>query len=574
MKSELSNLLKSISISEDLQLVSSEENMSQEKINTLSIEESTIVDDISDFIDENQVEDMLDASEIDNKISKLEELRTGYRRKHKELKILSEISYEDLYGKSVEKTLMLVKEYIRGANSLKKELAEKKSLVDLKTEESKSRSELFLEDEVRSTIKSLHSVFTKDVKKLTDDEVVDRRSNLSKQIEKFTNMTKLIHELLESTNPVTETKVDDILSSYHDLRKLKDSYASSVDKEAKSREITKLEILSESKLKISLPKFNGYESRLDIYTFQTEFLKIHQRTTPKRMMADVLKNNLLEGPALSLARSVTDIDEIWERLKRSYGDPKLLLKKKLLHLGQINQIWKLKDSEKIVEALSKMINTMKDLEHLACEHNIQARLYRGDGLDRIYQLLGDNRVTRWLSIICDDTYNDEELWSKLTEFLEKELRVQQQKLLIQGKNDDKRFRSKPEEKGQYSKHNAHLADTAKSDSKCYFCDENENYIATNGPKGSKIVQYFACQIFTEMTPSEKFQLLRKKGYCIQCLFPGAYQDKGKHSDGRCQRDFVCKHQSHDKYPIKKHVLVCHEHRSNAENQQLLQEYKD
>ena len=99
--------------------------MSQEKINALSIEESTISDDISDFIDENQVEDMLDASESDNK---LEELRTGYRRKHKELKILSGISYEDLYGKSVENTLMLVKEYIGGANSFKKELAEKKSL--------------------------------------------------------------------------------------------------------------------------------------------------------------------------------------------------------------------------------------------------------------------------------------------------------------------------------------------------------------------------------------------------------------------------------------------------------------
>ena len=42
--------------------------MSQEKVDTLSIEQS-IADDISDFIDENQVQDMLDASEIDNKIS-------------------------------------------------------------------------------------------------------------------------------------------------------------------------------------------------------------------------------------------------------------------------------------------------------------------------------------------------------------------------------------------------------------------------------------------------------------------------------------------------------------------------
>ena len=44
---------------------------------------------------------MLDASEIGNKISKLEELRAGYRIKYKELQILSRISYEDLCGKSV-----------------------------------------------------------------------------------------------------------------------------------------------------------------------------------------------------------------------------------------------------------------------------------------------------------------------------------------------------------------------------------------------------------------------------------------------------------------------------------------
>ena len=47
------------------------------------------------------------------------------------------------------------------------------------------------------------------------------------------------------------------------------------------------------------------------------------------------------------------------------------------------------------------------------------------------QLLGDNNVTRWFSIICDDIYNDQELWSKLTDFLGKELRVQQQLLILE-----------------------------------------------------------------------------------------------------------------------------------------------
>ena len=303
---------------------------------------------------------MLDASEIDSKIRKLEELRIGYRRrKQKELKILNGISYEDPYGENVENTLMLVKEYIRGANNFKKELAEKKSLVDLKTQESIRRLELFLESEVRSTIRSLHGVFTTDVRKL--NEVADQRCNLFKQIQRFTNITRLIHELLGSTNAVTEMEVDNILSSYHDLRKLIDSHASLVDEEPKLREITNLEIFNKSKLKISLLEFNGYESKFDIYTFPSEFLKIYQRPIAKIMRADVFKNNLLTGPALSLVKSITDFDELWERLK-------------LIHLGKTNQIWKLTDSGKIVKALSKMIMAMKDLEHLACGYNIVARL--------------------------------------------------------------------------------------------------------------------------------------------------------------------------------------------------------
>ena len=37
---------------------------------------------------------------------------------------------------------------------------------------------------------------------------------------------------------------------------------------------------------------------------------------------------------------------------------------------------------------------------------------------------------------------------------------------------------------------------------------------------------------------------------------------------------MCKHKSHDKYPIKKHVLVCRKHRNDTEYQEILQKYKD
>ena len=113
-------------------------------------------------------------------------------------------------------------------------------------------------------------------------------------------------------------------------------------------------------------------------------MKIYKRATPKRMMPDILKNNLLEGGALSLFKQIRNIEEIWIRLKSAYGDAKLLLKKKISKVGKVNQLSKIKGPEKVVDTLSKIMNVMKDLEHLAAEHNIQSKLSYGDGLDRIY----------------------------------------------------------------------------------------------------------------------------------------------------------------------------------------------
>ena len=215
-------------------------------------------------------------------------------------------------------------------------------------------------------------------------------------------------------------------------------YQQTIKDEVVKPEISKLELFNESKLKINLRKFSGHNSKLDVYTFQSEFIKICKRTAPKRMMSDVLKNNHLEGSALSLVRSVDNIDEIWQRLKSAYGDPKLLLKKKLSEINKISQLSKLKDTERVVAALSQIINTMKDLQRLASEHHIESTLYSGDGLERIYQLLDDNRVTRWLSKLCEETYDDHEQWMKLIEFLEKDLKVQQQRMLIQEKSEYKK----------------------------------------------------------------------------------------------------------------------------------------
>ena len=323
------------------------------------------------------------------------------------------------------------------ANTVKRDKSERKLTPDTKSIASKKRSEEFLLQEVKTTMRNLQSTLKTDIKHLSDDEVKERKSGLLKLIERMENLSKMVHNLLECSNSVKKDEVDEIMANYSNISLLKE-YFKDINNEVKNREITKQKLFDESKLRINLPKFSGYESKLDIYSFQSELLKIYERTTPKQMMPDLLKNILLEGSALSLVKSMKDIEDMWKRLKGAYGDPILLLKKKLSQIRNISQLWKIRDQEKLVDVLSKIINMMRELYQIAEQHNIKSRLYSGDRLERIHQMMCDSRVTRWLSTICEVEYNDEQTWHHLIEFFQPDLKVQQQKLLIQNKSENKR----------------------------------------------------------------------------------------------------------------------------------------
>ena len=146
---EISNLLRSISISEDisegLDQNGEEDNMDEQWIDAIKVELSTIADDTEDLIDENEIDESSTTSEVDCKISKIEELRIYYRKLHNELKILSGASYEELYGRYKERQLSSMKDYIKKGNNLKKYAAAKKSEADIKVNISKAISEMFLQ---------------------------------------------------------------------------------------------------------------------------------------------------------------------------------------------------------------------------------------------------------------------------------------------------------------------------------------------------------------------------------------------------------------------------------------------
>ena len=110
-------------------------------------------------------------------------------------------------------------------------------------------------------MRNLQSTLKTDIKQLSNDEVRERKSVLLKLIERTENLSKMVHNLLECSN--SEDEVDKIMANYSNISQLKGEYVKDINNKVK---ITKQELFNKSKL--------------DIFSFQSEFLKIYKRTTP------------------------------------------------------------------------------------------------------------------------------------------------------------------------------------------------------------------------------------------------------------------------------------------------------
>ena len=113
------------------------------------------------------------------------------------------------------------------------------------------------------------------------------------------------------------------------------------------RDISEEKLRNVNTLSIELAKFKGYDSKLDIYSFKTEFEKLIQPITLKRYWVDTLKNNYLAGPAFTLVEKCEEIDKIWEKLINAYGNVKLLLQNKIGNLDKLDNLDTFTGEEKI-----------------------------------------------------------------------------------------------------------------------------------------------------------------------------------------------------------------------------------
>ena len=552
---------------------------SSEEKDRMALQISALGDDIEDFIDENPADDIRDSlTDLDFVINRAEEYRSLYRSKFKEL---ANYGGEDDTVRYEEK-MTSIKNYILESKKRRREIKDHERNGLEMEKQSKNQAFLFVFNDVSRLMSELEVEFTvTDTTLAKESELIRRGKELSEIEKKMKNISEKFPVMLSYTVSGKEfdEKVKKVEDRYGCMVTSKDECVRRVKKLIEDKELEKEDVFKIAKLNVKLPKFKGYDSTHDIFTFQSAFEKLHLRSTPRRMLPDMLKNNFLDGTALALVEGLDNIDEIWSRLKTAFGDPKIMLNRKFEEITKIGAISGGKDPEKTIDALQKLVNLMNDLTKLSKEHKIENDLYHGDGLERICKAIGDRRVTRWLSETCNAELSNKESWESVLKFLEKESKIQQQKMILLGSTKDRNTKDSKydrSKKGQ-SAHYAgdfHAPSDARStaDIVCSICNET-GHIATMGPNYSKIVQYFSCKKFVDMTPAERFVAVKSKGFCFQCLLPGADAGKGKHNEGKCQRNFACRHQSHSRYRKKKHVLLCEEHKNTTENQELLDEYK-
>ena len=339
----------------------------------MEIQVMVLIDEIKDTIEEN-LYPSLTITEIDHVISKLENLREELRPKSHQL---------GSFDLPVSHTLDRLREYIINARDYKS----KSHLQDERLKQDQQlhfqRSAIFSLANIDRQINELHDIFNANPADVTNDELIQWRSNHQTHLKQFEKIADSYKEVLKVPIKDADTMIDikNISERFDKLSTSKFRYSRLLEEEIKLREPDKVKNFNKLSLNIKLEKFAGYDSNTDFYTFKSNFEKIHLHSTPKNLLPDLLKNNFLLDPALTLVKTINDIDSIWEQLETTYGDARIMLSKKLHQLTKFDSI-KTSSSEKLMIALGKIINLLNDVTKLAAEHHVEDNLYYGDSLSK------------------------------------------------------------------------------------------------------------------------------------------------------------------------------------------------
>ena len=127
------------------------------------------------------------------------------------------------------------------------------------------------------------------------------------------------------------------------------------------------------------PVFNGVlgGTNLDYYTFKTEYAEyVKSMSFSKEEEYDMLRKTCLQGAAQAIISHFKTTEEIWEKLKSSYGDPNLLINCKIRDMEKLGKCPEAPEKRRdwFIDVHAKITR----LKEMALEHNLEQDVYHSN----------------------------------------------------------------------------------------------------------------------------------------------------------------------------------------------------
>lgn len=163
---DLSKLMRSIKI----------DDMTESEISfkKLSLQHNSLASDIDDFIDENALNELSSANDIERSIEKIDELRSKYRFQNLELKSISE-DYDETFGKEFEMRLLNIKRFKQAANLLKSNLRVRETNNKLAFSKFNERKFSFMLTDVNRMISDVFQQIDVEQCSISDSELLSKK---------------------------------------------------------------------------------------------------------------------------------------------------------------------------------------------------------------------------------------------------------------------------------------------------------------------------------------------------------------------------------------------------------------
>ena len=155
--------------------------------------------------------------------------------------------------------------------------------------------------------KSLSKKYSVSLVDLSDYQILDIQQDKSADQE-FNDILEKVTELASSA-PNAGDRIVDLVSKISRTRdKLvskREKFCDDLSKIVLDRDITLDKMKEAADIPIELPKFTGYEGKMDFFTFQSEFKNLIEPKIRKHQWSDYLKRNYIGGTALNLVEKET-----------------------------------------------------------------------------------------------------------------------------------------------------------------------------------------------------------------------------------------------------------------------------